>query len=941
MKKRLFFLPLLFICLLGYAQQINWNEALPTDSKVLVGKLPNGMTYYLRHNEEPKERASFYIIRNAGALLENDDQDGLAHFLEHMAFNGSKNFPGNSMIATLERHGISFGGNLNAYTTQDETVYNISSVPVKDEALIDTCLLVLHDWSYYLTLSDEEIDEERGVITEEWRTRNNSSSRMRNQIMPVILKGSKYAERDVIGDLNVIQNFKPEVIREFYHKWYRTDLQAIAIVGDFDVAKMEQKIKDVFSSIPAIKNPEKRPFFEIPSHEETYYVLATDKEATSSGIQYMRVFRDEENDGDGTVTYQDIKNGLMANFFNSMVGSRISEMIQKGDAPFLSASIGYGGMARGYSSYTLSATAKPNQEKEALEAVIRENERIIQHGFTQSELDRVKTNTLVGLRSALKGADKINNEQYIKDMQANFLEKAGMVTIQDYVAAAEKIIPLITAEEVAAQVKKWWTPDNRSIVIMGPSEGVTHLTEKEARDIIAATEGKAVEAYKDNVVSGSLIAEDLTGSKIVAVKELPQFNAEEWTLANGAKVIYRKADFEKDNVALSAYSAGGSSLYEDLDLLAAASEVGGFVGAYGLGDYDAIALRKVLTGKKAGCSVAIGSLYETVSGSATPQDFETMMQLLYLRFQKPRFDSQAHDVIIERNRIRVKQMEGQPQKMMQDSISMIAANYNPRVMLYNDAYLDKLTLDKMEKVYRDRISDASDFTFFIVGNVDKEVVKPMVEKYIGSIPSLNRNEKWIDRKVRGPKGKVEKVLFFPLENPKSTVLLAFNKEMKYDLKDAYCTNILSNILTNRYTKSIREEQGGTYGVGVSGSVSREPVTSYSIEMSFDCDPDKAATLKPLLYVEVEKVMKEGVTIEELDKVVKNALKESEQSKNHNSYWMSVLNNYYRTGINIADPKNYEDILKALTPKDVQNFAKKFFKDANVIDLILAPTSDKK
>lgn len=941
MKKRLFFLPLLFICLLGYAQQINWNEALPTDSKVLVGKLPNGMTYYLRHNEEPKERASFYIIRNAGALLENDDQDGLAHFLEHMAFNGSKNFPGNSMIATLERHGISFGGNLNAYTTQDETVYNISSVPVKDEALIDTCLLVLHDWSYYLTLSDEEIDEERGVITEEWRTRNNSSSRMRNQIMPVILKGSKYAERDVIGDLNVIQNFKPEVIREFYHKWYRTDLQAIAIVGDFDVAKMEQKIKDVFSSIPAIKNPEKRPFFEIPSHEETYYVLATDKEATSSGIQYMRVFRDEENDGDGTVTYQDIKNGLMANFFNSMVGSRISEMIQKGDAPFLNASIGYGGMARGYSSYTLSATAKPNQEKEALEAVIRENERIIQHGFTQSELDRVKTNTLVGLRSALKGADKINNEQYIKDMQANFLEKAGMVTIQDYVAAAEKIIPLITAEEVAAQVKKWWTPDNRSIVIMGPSEGVTHLTEKEARDIIAATEGKAVEAYKDNVVSGSLIAEDLTGSKIVAVKELPQFNAEEWTLANGAKVIYRKADFEKDNVALSAYSAGGSSLYEDLDLLAAASEVGGFVGAYGLGDYDAIALRKVLTGKKAGCSVAIGSLYETVSGSATPQDFETMMQLLYLRFQKPRFDSQAHDVIIERNRIRVKQMEGQPQKMMQDSISMIAADYNPRVMLYNDAYLDKLTLDKMEKVYRDRISDASDFTFFIVGNVDKEVVKPMVEKYIGSIPSLNRNEKWIDRKVRGPKGKVEKVLYFPLENPKSTVLLAFNKEMKYDLKDAYCISILSNILTNRYTKSIREEQGGTYGVGVSGSVSREPVTSYSMEMNFDCDPDKAATLKPLLYVEVEKVMKEGVTTEELDKVVKNALKESEQSKNHNSYWMSVLNNYYRTGINIADPKNYEDILKALTPKDVQNFAKKFFKDANVIDLILAPTSDKK
>ncbi len=941
MKKRLFFLSLFFICLLGYAQQINWNEALPTDSKVLVGKLPNGMTYYLRHNEEPKGSASFYIIRNAGALLENEEQNGLAHFLEHMAFNGSKNFPGNSMIATLERHGISFGGNLNAYTTQNETVYNISSVPVTDEALIDTCLLVLHDWSYYLTLNDKEIDEERGVITEEWRTRNNSSSRIRNQIMPVLLKGSKYAERDVIGDLNVIRNFKPEIIREFYYKWYRTDLQAIAIVGDFDVAKMEQKIKNVFSSIPAIKNPEKRPFFEIPSHEETYYVLATDKEATSSGIQYTRVFRDKENDGDGTVTYQDIKNGLTAQFFNSMVGSRISEMIQKGDAPFLSASIGYGGMARGYSSYTLSATAKPNQEKEALKAVLKENERVIQHGFTESELERVKTNTLASLRSALKSADKINNEQYIKNIQSNFLENEGMVTIQDYVAAAERIIPLITTEEVVAQVKKWWTPDNRTIVITGPSEGIVHLSESEAHDIIAATESVTVEAYKDNIVSGNLITEDLTGSKIVAVKELPQFDAEEWTLANGSRVVFRKADYEKDNVALSAYSAGGSSIYDDLGLLPAASEVGGFVGSYGLGDYDAISLRKILTGKNVGCSVSIGSLYETVSGSATPQDFETMMQLVYLRFQKPRFDSQAHDVIIESNRIRVKQTDGQPQKMMQDSISMIASNYNPRVMLYNNAYLDKLTLDKMEKVYRDRICDASDFTFFIVGNIDKEVVKPMVEKYIGSILSLNRHEKWIDRKVRGPKGKVEKILYFPLENPKSTVLLAFNKEMEYDLKDAYCTNILGNILTNRYTKSIREEQGGTYGVGVSGSVSREPVTTYSIEMNFDCDPEKAAILKPLLYVEVEEVVKKGITTEELDKVVKNALKESEQTKNHNSYWMSVLNNYYRTGINIADPKNYEDILKTLTPEDIQNFAKKFFKDANVIDLILAPASDKK
>ena len=366
-----------------------------------------------------------------------------------------------------------------------------------------------------------------------------------------------------------------------------------------------------------------------------------------------------------------------------------------------------------------------------------------------------------------------------------------------------------------------------------------------------------------------------------------------------------------------------------------------FVAAYGLGDYDAISLRKVLTGKKAGTGIGIGGLYESVSGSATPQDFETMMQMIYLRFQKPRFDAKAHEVLLSQNRIRVQQMEGQPQKMMQDSLSLISTDYNPRTLLFNEAYLDKITLDRIEKVYRDRICDASDFTFIIVGNVEQEVAKAMVEKYIGSIPSLNRHEKWVDRKVRGPKGKVEKVLYFPLQNPKSTVLVSFTHEMKYTLKDGYLVDILANILTNRYTKSIREEQGGTYGVGVSGNVSREPVNSYNISMQFDCDPAKAAELKPLLYAEVDKVIKDGVTTEELDKVVKNALKESEQSKNHNGYWMSVLTSYYQMGIDLNDPKNYEEIMKSLTPKDVQDFTKRFFKNADVLDLILAPDSAKK
>lgn len=936
MKQKILLLSFFVLNLVGYAQPIDWNKKLPTDPDVLIGKLPNGITYYLRHNEEPKDRASFFIIRNAGALLENDDQDGLAHFLEHMAFNGSKNFPGNSMISTLERHGISFGGNLNAYTTQNETVYNISDVPMADESLTDTCLLILHDWSYYLTLDPKDIDEERGVITEEWRTRNTSATRIYNQKRPILYKGSKYAERDVIGNLDVIRTFKPETLRDFYHKWYRTDLEAIAIAGDFDIKNMEGKIKKVFSSIPVIPNPEPRPFFEIPSHDETYFCLATDKEATSSNVQVIRIFRDKEYDGKGYATYQDVKNGLMIGFYNSMVGERIGEIIQRGQAPYVKASVGFFGMARGYYGYSVSATAKPNQEKEALIGALEEHERIFQHGFTEDELNRAKANMLTSLESMVKDKDKTSNDAYAEEMQSHFLTNEAIIDIEDYAEAVKEILPTITAEEVSQQARRWWKANNRTIVISGPSEGVTHLTEQEARDILTEMEGKEVTAYEDNSVKGNLIEKEPTAGTITKVKELPQFQAEEWTLSNGAKVIYRKADYEKDEVALAAYSPGGSSLYTDINFLPAASNAGQFASNYGLGIYDEIALGKLLTGKKTGCEVSISGLYENVNGSSTPKDFETMMQLMYLRFMEPRFDTLAHKVIIERNHIYAKQIAGQPQTIMRDSLSLISANYNPRVQLFNDAYVDRLTLDRIEKAYRDRICDASDFTFFIVGNVDKDTARVMAQKYIGSLPSLYRNEKWVDRQVRAPKGKVEKNIEIPLEVPKSTVIVLFNREMKYTLKEAYTINILGNILTNRYTKTIREEQGGTYGVGVSGSASREPYNNYNMYMTFECDPEKANELKPLLYKEVDNIIREGVTEEELSKVVKNTLKEAEQSKQHNAYWLTTLVTYYKTGVNLNDPKNMETLVASIQPKDVQKFAKKFFKEADIIDLIFSP-----
>lgn len=933
--KKLFIL-ISLSCLLsiqGIFAQVNLQDPLPQDPTIVVGKLPNGITYYIRHNEEPKNRASFYIIRNAGALLENDDQDGLAHFLEHMAFQGTKNFPGKGIITTMERYGVAFGKNVNAYTAHNETVYNLSSVPTENEALLDTCLMILHDWSYYLTLDDKEIDDERGVISEEWRTRRNAGFRMQKQLFPVMFKDSKYAIRDVIGSLDVIKNFDYQTIKDFYHKWYRTDLEAIAIVGDFDVKRMEQRIKDIFSSIPAIENPEPRPFFEIPAHDETYFVVATDKEAQSSNIQVMTILPETPAAQKNTHAY--LKDNIIISFYNSMVRTRIGEIMQQANPPFLGGSIGFGGLVRGYNVYSVSTTAKPNQEELALETILTENERIKRYGFTNSELERMKTNMLVGLESAYKEKDKTDNESFIGDMQNHFLEQEPMVDFEYYYQFAKQIIPTITVEEVNAKAKEWNTGKNQVITITGPSEDTKHLTREEAFAIMDKVAQAPVDPYHDAVNDTDLITEELAGSKIVKTKKLPQFDAVEWTLENGAKVVFRKADYEKDNVSLTSYSKGGTSLY-DVDMLASADNAAGFTAAFGLGDFDAISLQKALTGKMASCSVNIGGMSEAVGGGSTPQDFETMLQLLYLRFEKPRFDKEVFASIMNRQEAMLPNIIKNPKKIMQDSLKMIMSNYSPRSLIFNEDYLKQIDLEKIEQVYRDRIKDASDFTFFIVGNIDEETVKPLVEKYIGSLKSEYRKENWRDNKVRGPKGKTVKEIELELETPKATVITNFSKDMKYSVYNNICNNILSGILDLRYTENIREKEGGTYGVSVQPGVTREPYSSYSITMSFDCDPDKAAHLKSLIYAETEKMMQQAPTQEEVSKVVSNMLKNREQSKNHNGYWMNALYSFYVSGINPADPKNFEDIVNKITPKDIQKFAQSLFKGADVVDMTFKP-----
>lgn len=919
--------------------QYDLKSYFPKDTAVIKGKLSNGLTYYIQSNKTPKARASFYIIRNAGALLEEDHEKGLAHFLEHMAFNGTKHFPKKGIINTLERYGVAFGGNLNAYTSLDETVYNISDVPTNILNALDTCLLVLKDWACYLSLEEDEIDAERGVISEEWRQRHNANFRIRAKTFPVLAKDSKYAERDVIGSLDIINNFNYQSLRDFYYKWYRTDLTAIAIVGDFDAKEMEKKVLKMFAELPAVKEPEPLPFFDIPEHEATYYVVATDQELRNSVIELITLIRNDVKPKD--MNYGYYKNSFVESLYNILINRRLGEVLLKPNPPFLSANIGYANFVRAYDNYKLMTVAMPNEEALALKAVLTENERIKRYGFLESELQRAKTNILAELESNYKQKDKIENDRYIGPMKANFLKGAVMMNFEDYYKFAKEIIPTITLQEVSSKAQEWNTKKNQTIVITGP-DNHKHLTQKEVLAIIKEVEAdEKIAPYKeDKNLSKKLIAEELRGAKVVAEKKLPQFDAVEWTLANGARVVFRKADYEKDRVSLASYSEGGTSLATE-ELLPAATNAASFVSSFGKGEFDLNTLNKMLAGKLVSVRPSIGSFYESVNGACAPKDFETMMKLVYMTFEQPRFDKTVYENTLKKSRMSLENRYKNPQNVMQDSISLLMSDYHPRALLLNEEYLNSISLERIKQIYTDRIKDASDFIFFIVGNVEKEQAKMFAEKYIGSIKTYNRKETWKDNKVIGFKGKVKKNIAVKMKEPKSFVLVHFKKKMNVTPYNGICLTILKNILHMRYTESIREKEGGTYGVRVSGSSTRLPEQSYAVEMSFNCEPTRTNSLKPLLYAELEHIVKYGPTQEDLDKVLTNMRKDREQSKPHNSYWMNTIYKYYKTGINGDDSQNFEDILSKITIKDIQKWATKFSNQADSLEVTFYPEKESK
>ncbi|NQU87831.1 MAG: insulinase family protein, partial [Mariniphaga sp.] len=696
------------------------------------------------------------------------------------------------------------------------------------------------------------------------------------------------------------------------------------------------KIKELFSKIPAIKNAQERPFFEIPEHDNTRFILATDEEASQFSIAIYIKHKAESSENKNL---NFLREKFIASLYNSMMNQRISELLQKGEPPFIMGSVGFGSLLRGYDMAYISATANPNEEDKALRAVYNEAIRLKKHGFVQSEFERAKTNLLTSMESFYKQRDKISNDRYIAGIQEHFLTNKPLTSAEFDWEFGQKVLETISVEEISAKAKEWITDKNRVVIVQGPkSDDAIHLSQEEALAILYEVENSEIDPFEDMEQVSSLIDEDLPGSEIISTKKLDEFNAVEWTLANNAKVVYRHADYEKDNVALNAYSPGGSSIFED-DQIAAVTLFSPFISSFGVGNFDAITLNKLLTGKKVSIGIGISGLNETISGSSTPKDFETMMQLLYLQFEHPRFDNEAYGALAARYKAYLANMENDPQKIMSDSLSMILSDYNPRTLLINSGIVDKMSFSQLEEMFYNRFIDAGDFTFFIVGNIGEDTVREMAQKYIGSLRDDPREENWIDRKVRGPKGKTIKEIEVPLKTEKANVFVNFSKKMKYTAKNNLQLTILQEILKLRYTEEIREKEGGSYGVSVSGSSSHFPVENKTLKINFDTDPEKASHLKTIVFSEIDKIIENGPTSIDLNKVVENLKKNREQSMQHNSYWMNTIYRYYLHGINSNNPENFDEILDNLTLNDIQNFTGKFINSADIVDVTFVPKED--
>lgn len=917
-----------------FAQQM---PPIPVDKDVRIGKLDNGLTYYIRKNSLPANRADFYIAQKVGSIQEEENQRGLAHFLEHMCFNGTTHFPGDALKQYLERIGVKFGENLNAYTSIDETVYNISNVPVTTPGAIDSCLLILHDWSNDLTLDPKEIDKERGVINEEWRTRMSATQRFQEKMLPIMFEGTKYAHCFPIGTMDVIMNFKAQTLRDYYEKWYRPDLQGIVVVGDIDLDAIEAQIKKMFSDIPAQPNAVKREYYPVNDNKEPIILIHQDKEQPN--IQAIIFNKHEATPDDQKDNMGYLVQNYATNLITKMLNARLNELAQTAIPPYIYAG-SYDGnffVAKTKDAFTGIVVCKEDAIENGIITLLRETERARQFGFTETEYNRARAEYLRQLESAYNERDKRKNEEYVNEYVRHFLDNEPIPGIENEYTIINQIAPAIPVTVLNQIMQELVTDSNQVVAILAPQkEGLKMPTEDDIKQILKDIKAEKLAAYVDKVSDEPLMKEAPKGGKIVSEKTDDLFDATLLTLSNGVKVIIKKTDFKADEIRMKGVSLGGSSLFPTSEII----NINGLdaVGVGGLGNFSAVDLEKVLAGKKASVSYGIGDKTEAVNGSCSPKDFETMMQLTYLTFTAPRRDNDAFASYKSRNKAALQNMEMNPQVAFSDSVQAGMYMNHPRKVRVKADMIDQMDYDKILSMYNDRFKDASDFTFIFVGNVDVEQMKPLIQEYLGSLPTTNRKESFTDNKIEMRQGVYKNEFIRKQETTKASNFVLLSGNCKYDLKNNILLDMTSQILDLVYTAKVREDEGGTYGVYVGNQLIKYPKEKAIIQIIFDTAPEKREKLMKIIFAELENITKIGPSEVDLNKVKEFMLKKHTENLKENRYWLNSIDEYLFTGMNPI--KDFAQVVSSITIKDIQKFADDLFKQKNEIEVSMISPEEK-
>lgn len=917
-----------------FAQQM---PPLPIDQTVRIGKLSNGLTYYIRKNTLPEKRVFFYIAQKVGSIQEEPQQRGLAHFLEHMCFNGTKHFPGEGLRQYLEKIGVKFGENLNAYTSIEETVYNIDNVPVTVPGAIDSCLWILHDWSNDLTLDPGEIDKERGVINEEWRMRSSAQQRIQQKAEPIVMAGSKYADASPIGSMDVVMHFKPQVLRDYYEKWYRPDLQAVVVVGDINVDEIEAKIKKIFNDIPAQPNAAKRTYYPVPDNKEPIVFIGQDKELTNTAS--MIFFKHDAVPDSLKSNMQYLLMQYMDEMAGNMLSDRYSEILHKENPPFIGADAGDGNFytAKTKGAFIGYVACRENEVERGVSSMLREIYRVKQHGFTASEYTRARADYMRQIESLYNERDKQESSKYVSRFVRNFLDNEPNMSIEQEYALATQLAPKIPVEAINKYIPELISDSNMVVILQAPEKaGIKIPTKDQLLKVINDVKAEKTTAYVDKVSNEPLMTAKPKAGKIVSTKQNPTFGTTELTLSNGAKVIIKKTDFKKDEIRMIAMSKGGTSLFSDKNMINIKT-LNDVSGIGGIGKFSTVDLQKVLAGKMASAGANIGFGTESVSASCSPKDVETMMQLTYLTFTAPRKDVVAFDSYKTRLKAQLKNQELNPNLALSDTIRKALYMNSPRSMRLKENMVDKINYDQILNMYKSRYADASDFTFFIVGNADVNTLKPYIEQYIASLPSLHKKESAKPSMLMRT-GVYTNEFTKVQETPKSMIICLYSAAMPYNLKNNLMTSILGQVLDIVYTKTIREDAGAAYSVGVQGSLDFFPKQQALLEISFPTAPEKKDLAMKLTKEGLEDLIAKGPEAATLNKVKEFMLKKHAESIKENSYWLGALAEQWLTGVNISN--GYEALVKSITAKDIQNFASTLYKQNNRIIITMTSPAKK-